>query len=134
MDINVQKLSLELRAAGISTHGNCNSSGVVWDDDNNEIQNRSDVAALLANHNPNETTLTPSQQIILANGEDIARVTITGEPGATVEYTVNGQVLSLTLDASGMDTIQLDCDTPNTTLLVQAGTARAVIYAVEVPS
>lgn len=81
-----------------------------------------------------QTVLSPSQQIILADGMDIARVTITGEPNMLVEYTVNGQQLSLTLDESGMDTIELDCDTPNTTLLVQAGTAKAVIYAVEVPS
>ncbi len=80
------------------------------------------------------TTITPSQQIILADGEDVATVTFSGEPGATVDYTVNGQVQSLTLDASGTDTLELTCDTPNTTLLVQAGTARAVVYAVEVPS
>lgn len=80
-----------------------------------------------------ETALTPSQQIILADGVDVALVTITGEPGATVDYTVNGQAFQTTLDASGTDTIELNCDTPNTTLVVEAGTARAVIYAVEVP-
>lgn len=51
--INSTKLSAELRAAGITTHGNCNSNGIVWDDDNNEIQSRPDVASILANHNPN---------------------------------------------------------------------------------
>lgn len=83
---------------------------------------------------PRQTALSPSQQIILANGEDAALVTITGQPGALINYTVNGEAQSLTLDASGADALELTCDTPNTTLLVQAGTAKAVILAVEVPS
>lgn len=81
-----------------------------------------------------ETKITPSQQIILADGEDVATVTFLGEPNAIVVYTINGAAQSLTLDGSGMDSLELTCDTPNTTLLVLAGSARAVIYAVEVPS
>ena len=50
MNINVAKLAQELRDAGITTHGNCNSNGVVWDDNNNEIQDRKDVKAVLAKH------------------------------------------------------------------------------------
>ena len=50
--INVINLAQELRDAGITTHGNCNSNGVVWDDDNNEIQNRADVKAVLKAHDP----------------------------------------------------------------------------------
>jgi len=50
--INVTKLTNELRAAGITTHGNCNSDGVVWDDLNNEIQDRPDVKAVLLAHDP----------------------------------------------------------------------------------
>ena len=57
--INVTKLSQELIDAGITTHGNCNSNGVVWDDDNNEIQDRKDVRAILKKHDqtpiPEET-------------------------------------------------------------------------------
>ncbi len=81
-----------------------------------------------------EIGISPSQQIILADGEDLAIVTFRGEPSATVNYTINGAAQSLTLDGSGMDTLELTCDTPNTTLLVQVGSARAVIFAVEVPS
>lgn len=81
-----------------------------------------------------ELSISPSQQIILADGEDTAFVSFQGEPGATVDYTINGQAQSLTLDDTGTDFLELTCDTPNTTLLVQAGTARAVIFAVEVPS
>ena len=50
--INVEKLTQELRNAGITTHGNCNSNGVVWDDNNKEIQNRPDVKAVIAKHDP----------------------------------------------------------------------------------
>jgi hypothetical protein len=83
---------------------------------------------------PVETSINPSEQIILADGVDIALLTFRGTPGASVDYTVNGQAQSLTLDDSGMDTLELTCDTPNTTLLVHAGSAHAVVFAVEVPS
>ena len=46
------KLSQELIKAGISTNGNCNSKGVVWDDDNKEIQDWADVEAVLLAHDP----------------------------------------------------------------------------------
>jgi len=50
--INIGKLSKELKASGITTHGNCNSNGVVWDDDNKEIQDRADVQTVLLAHDP----------------------------------------------------------------------------------
>ena len=51
---NVAKLCLELRAAGITTHGNCNSDGKVWSEDNKSfIQSRNDVVDILSKHNPN---------------------------------------------------------------------------------
>lgn len=81
-----------------------------------------------------ELWLTPSQQIILADGEDVAVVTINGEPGATVEFTVNGSAQSIALNPNGSETIELTSDTPGTVIVAQAGTARAVVYAVEVPS
>lgn len=59
--INPQKLTQELITAGITTHGNCNSRGVVWDDENNEIQDRPDVAAIIAAHDP--TPILPTSQI-----------------------------------------------------------------------
>ena len=49
---NIAILTQELRAAGISTDGNCSDTGVVWSDDGKEIQTRPDVAAILAAHNP----------------------------------------------------------------------------------
>lgn len=50
--INTIKLTKELISAGITTHGNCNSNGIVWDDDNNEIQDRPDVVSILRAHDP----------------------------------------------------------------------------------
>ena len=49
---NIAVLTQELRAAGISIAGNCSDTGIVWDDNNQEIQTRPDVAAILAAHNP----------------------------------------------------------------------------------
>ena len=51
MTINPLQLHKELLAAGIQTCG-CNSKGVVWDMQNNEIQNRKDVAVIVAAHKP----------------------------------------------------------------------------------
>lgn len=49
--INVKKLTKELISAGISING-CNEFGIVWDTENNEIQDRADVAEVVALHNP----------------------------------------------------------------------------------
>jgi len=62
--INVTKLSQELVLAGITTHGNCNSNGVVWDDNNNEIQDRLDVKAVLAKHDPTPEILKSDKDVI----------------------------------------------------------------------
>ena len=56
--INTTKLAKELVLAGITTHGNCNSNGIVLDDNNNEIQDRKDVKAILAKHDP-----TPEKEV-----------------------------------------------------------------------
>ena len=49
--MNIKKLTKELQSAGIIT-GGCNSKGIVWDENNNEIQNRKDVKAVIAKHDP----------------------------------------------------------------------------------
>ena len=49
--INAEKLHMELVKTGIGISG-CNSNGVVWDDDNNEIQDRKDVKEILKKHDP----------------------------------------------------------------------------------
>ena len=51
MMINVSKLHKELEDAGIQIQG-CNSNGIVWDLSGNEIQDREDVAAIIAVHDP----------------------------------------------------------------------------------
>ena len=53
--INASGLSEELTAAGIQFSG-CNSNGKVWDLENNEIQTRPDVAAIISAHNPSAWT------------------------------------------------------------------------------
>lgn len=83
---------------------------------------------------PRQIGITPNYQIILADGINSAKVTISGDANAIVDYTVNNEPFQTTLDALGQDEIELTSDTPNTTIVVEAGTARAVIYAVEVPS
>lgn len=50
MDVN--KLTQELISAGIKISG-CNSKGIVWDVDGlTEIQDRKDVKAVIAKHDP----------------------------------------------------------------------------------
>ena len=51
MEINSAKLVKELLNAGIETCG-CNTNGIVWDDDNKEIQDRKDVKVIIAAHDP----------------------------------------------------------------------------------
>jgi len=49
--INVEKLHKELINAGINISG-CNENGIVWDKDNQEIQGRPDVKAVIKKHDP----------------------------------------------------------------------------------
>ena len=50
-EININKLYAELKEAGIKTCG-CDSSGVVWDLNNNQIQDREDVIEIILAHDP----------------------------------------------------------------------------------
>lgn len=61
MTYTIWKLTQELTSAGIQ-HSGCNTSGKVWDLSNNEIQDRPDVAAVLAAHVP-ESGATREQRI-----------------------------------------------------------------------
>ena len=54
--INTDRLQIELKNKNIEISG-CNSNGIVWDLDGNEIQDREDVATVIENHNPNKVTL-----------------------------------------------------------------------------
>lgn len=54
--INTDRLQIELKNKNIEISG-CNSNGIVWDLDGNEIQDREDVAVVIENHNPNKVTL-----------------------------------------------------------------------------
>jgi len=74
---NINKLTDELRAAGITTHGNCSDTGIVWDDENNEIQERPDVAAILAAHDPVELPV-PTVEQRLTDMEDVVKLMIFG--------------------------------------------------------
>jgi hypothetical protein len=55
--VNPKKLHKEIVDSGINISG-CNESGKVWDLENKEIQNRSDVMAILAKHDP-----TPEKEV-----------------------------------------------------------------------
>ncbi len=56
-EINVSKLTAELIEAGIQTNG-CDSNGVVWDKDNNQIQDQPDVKAVINAHDPTPDEIT----------------------------------------------------------------------------
>jgi hypothetical protein len=84
--INVTKLTNDLINAGIVTCG-CNSNGVVWDDDNNDISKRPDVAMIIANHDPTPDPEPPSdKELILALQAQVAILTKTAsKEGLTSE-------------------------------------------------
>jgi len=71
--VNIYGLTNELAVAGI-TIGGCNSSGKVWDLNNNEIQDRGDVAAIIAAHDESAWRLADQRTADrLANANTIAR-------------------------------------------------------------
>lgn len=77
MLINTTKLARELVTAGISTFGNCNSDGVVWDDNGNEIQDQEDVRGVLLAHDP---TPEAKDTMVIFDGEVIAHDFIVMSP------------------------------------------------------
>jgi len=54
MLINTQKLLNEFGNAKINDVAGCNSNGEVWTTDGTRIQDRADVAAIIAAHDPTE--------------------------------------------------------------------------------
>ena len=62
--INSTKLAKELINAGITTHGNCNSNGIVWDDKDKEIQDREDVQAIIQAHDPTPESVESIEEMV----------------------------------------------------------------------
>jgi len=76
------------------------------------------------------------KNIIAGDGVDHTDVYIDGEAGEEVSYLINGEQFTAVLEDlgnSGRETLEITCDTPNTTIVVQCGESVVVIYAVEVP-
>ncbi len=69
--INATKLDQELKAAGIQFSG-VNSSGVVWDIEGNEIQDRPDVLVILQAHDPVDY-ITPIREALQAEAPILLR-------------------------------------------------------------
>ncbi len=62
-EINPTKLDQELKSAGISVAG-CNSNGVVWDTNNNEIQDREDVIEIINTHDPTHDPVESIEEMV----------------------------------------------------------------------
>lgn len=73
MKINVVKLMKELQAAGIEASG-CNGNGVVWGLVGEQIQDRADIAAVIAAHDPNPTAAELATITRKANAKAEARL------------------------------------------------------------
>ena len=73
--INLTKLHHELEAAGIHIQG-VNSTGEVWDMDGKDIQDRKDVQAIIANHDPTPEPIETQEEKItrIIKAEVIAEV------------------------------------------------------------
>jgi len=74
-----------------------------------------------------------TKQVIYGDGVDSADVYIDGDEGQVVTYTVNDEAYTVTLGSDGRETIVITCDTPNTSVIVQYGADRAIIFAVGAP-
>jgi hypothetical protein len=96
--MDAEKLSQELKKAGISTHGNCNSDGVVWDDDNREIQNRPEVAAIINNLDnvPDEVIKTDKEIIaelqaqVTLLAKAVNKIPLSSEEASTLDSIAGG--------------------------------------------
>ena len=124
MTINSTKLTTELLAANIQISG-ASAAGVVWDTDNNEIQDRPDVAAVIAAHDPILHIISPD--LAFLKGDDIHSVTLriaTDPDLETVNLDVNGETLPVDL-IDGAGSVVFTSDTPGDVIVV-AGSAGAL--------
>lgn len=78
------------------------------------------------------TQVLQTKQIIFGNGLDSAEVYIDGEVGQTVNYTINGTSYSAILGSDGRETIQITCETPTMSIIVECEGQKAIIYSVGV--
>lgn len=63
MIINTSKLTSELIAAGINING-VRSTGVVFDNKDNEIQDREDVQAIIQAHDPTPESVESIEEMV----------------------------------------------------------------------
>lgn len=82
------------------------------------------------------TTIWTERNTIASDGVDSTIVYIDGVPDSEVTYTINNQIYTTVLERvdglSGRDTIEISCDTPNTTILIECEGIKLVILAMEV--
>lgn len=123
--INVGKLDIELKDAGITISG-CNSSGVVWDASGAEIQSDPAVAAVISAHDPNEYDVAP--EMPLAQVGDTVSISIQGAQGTTT-ITIDGIDLDVDIDATGKSQVDFVPDSAGEYVIKHAGKV-AVLKAV----
>ena len=93
-------------AANIANYGgSCDSSGNVYASDGVQINNRPDVAAIIAAHDPWEYSISPQMPIVKVGGS--ATVQVTGAPGTT-NLLIDGVAIEITVDVGGRAIIECE--------------------------
>ena len=112
-EINVGKLDIELRSLEIEISG-CNSNGIVWDMEGNEIQDLPEVDAVIAAHDPSDVPASePSLQDQVCQLRDqIAQLQSTSaivvEKMTTAEILTVDDVASISANASYVGKVAID--------------------------
>ena len=82
------------------------------------------------------TRIWTERSTIVSDGIDSTTIYIDGAPDSEVTYKINNEVRTALLervdDLLGRDTVEISCDTPNTTILIECEGIRIVILAMEV--
>jgi len=132
--VNLQKLSIELRKKGISKDGNCNSSGVVWDDNNEEIQNRPDVVAIVsALESGVVDSISVDSNTIIGDGSDEILLSVLGKANTLITIDVltgvTPSTINIQLDETGNGAQAFSCETSPTVILFSHGDISVKVMA-----
>lgn len=129
--INVTKLHSELVRAGIQFDG-CDSSGCIHFRAEATQEQKDQASAIVAAHDPAEYSLQPEQQLIVANGLHVAKITTSVKYADPLPKTdiiiINGVEQEIDL-VDGSATIEITSTTPGTVFALEYHGLYAVVEA-----
>jgi hypothetical protein len=128
--MNTNLLFLQLQESGIFDVEGCDSNGEVWMSDGKRIQDRPDVAAVIAGYDAyaaahGVTKISTDSNIIIGDWTDQILLSVQGVPNALVTIDtlcgVTTGTIQMQLDADGNGAQIFSCETSSSVIVFSCG-------------